>query len=157
MKTHKPRISLDLQIACQACNLPSMTLFKQWSTAALGKHASGAQLCIRLVDAAESAELNQHYRNKPSATNVLSFPFEAPEGLQVAQGYLGDIVICADVVAQEASEQQKPELAHWAHMTIHGVLHLLGYDHVEDAQAVEMEALETQLLSEFGFANPYGD
>ncbi len=149
-----PRIKLDLQIACQAANIPTQTLFKQCVSMAIGHDAA---LCIRVVDSEESAVLNGQYRQKPYATNVLSFPFEAPEDVAIAEDYLGDIVICADVVAEEALAQHKPLLAHWAHMTIHGVLHLRGYDHVEEQDALAMESLETQLLTQLGFANPYGD
>jgi probable rRNA maturation factor len=108
---------------------------------------------VRITDEAEIRELNATYRGKDYATNVLSFPFEAPPGVDIP--LLGDIVVCAAVVAREAAEQEKPLQAHWAHMVIHGTLHLLGYDHIEEADAEEMEGLEIRLLADLGYANPY--
>jgi probable rRNA maturation factor len=101
------------------------------------------------------AQLNQHYRGKPGPTNVLSFPADLPESLQLP--LLGDIVICAPVVAREAVEQGKPAAAHWAHMAVHGALHLLGYDHICETEATEMEDLETAILATLGFPCPYPD
>ena len=115
------------------------------------------EVSIQIVDEAGISELNETYRHKSGPTNVLSFPFEAPPGLpeEEAQALLGDIVICAQVVAQEAQQQNKSLQAHWAHMVVHGVLHLLGYDHLNDAEAEQMESLEVQLLNELAFPNPY--
>jgi probable rRNA maturation factor len=151
-------IELDLQNALQQQppGLPAEVDFERWVAAAL--HGSGAardetQLTIRLVDEAEITELNATYRHQDKATNVLSFPFEAPPGVDIP--LLGDIIICAAVVAREADEQGKPLKAHWAHMVIHGTLHLLGYDHIDDAEAELMEGLEIALLSGLGYANPY--
>lgn len=110
-------------------------------------------MTIRLVDEAESHELNLTYRGKDKPTNVLSFPFEAPPGIEMP--LLGDLIICRQVVEQEAKEQQKPLEAHWAHMVVHGSLHLLGYDHIEDDEAEEMESLETEIMLALGYEDPY--
>ena len=133
--------------------LPNAQQFEHWVLAALEGKLSEAELVIRIVEATESAELNGTYRNKSVPTNVLSFPFEAPPEVELP--LLGDLVICAEVVAQEAEEQGKALHAHWAHMVIHGVLHLLGYDHIENDEAEEMEKLEIELLASLGYNNPY--
>ena len=112
-----------------------------------------AELSIRIVDEAESADLNHTYRHKSGPTNVLSFPCEVPDGVPL--DLLGDLVICAPVVAREAQAQGKASEAHWAHMVIHGVLHLRGYDHIDTAEAERMEALEIDILSRLGYPNPY--
>ena len=114
------------------------------------------ELSLRLVDEAECADLNQRYRGKAGPTNVLSFPFEPPPGIKGPR-YLGDLVICVPVVVREVAEQGKAPEAHWAHLVVHGVLHLLGYDHLDEAEAQEMEALETRLLANLGFPPPYAD
>ncbi|MEW6647703.1 MAG: rRNA maturation RNase YbeY [Pseudomonadota bacterium] len=146
-------IDLDLQIASAASGLPAEDDFRSWVEAALAGRRAEAELTIRVVDEEESAELNGTYRHKQGPTNVLSFPFEAPPG--VALPLLGDIVICAPVVAREAQEQDKTAAAHWAHMTVHGCLHLLGYDHIDPAEAEIMENLERDVLSALGYADPY--
>lgn len=114
---------------------------------------SSPELSIRVVGRKESQTLNQHYRGKDKPTNVLSFPAEFPEGLDIP--LLGDLVICSPVVASEADEQNKTLEAHWAHMVIHGTLHLMGYDHIHDKDAELMEALETSLLQSLGYDDPY--
>ncbi len=145
---------LDLQLATQAQDLPSQAQLEAWVTAALqGAGREETELTIRIVDDAESQALNSQYRGKDKPTNVLSFPFEAPPG--IALPLLGDLVICAPVVAQEAQEQGKTLAAHWAHMVIHGTLHLLGYDHIKDQDAERMEAKETALLDSLGYPDPY--
>ncbi|GAA5186112.1 rRNA maturation RNase YbeY [Ferrimonas gelatinilytica] len=144
---------LDLQIAVEDANLPTHDQFQAWVDAALAGQAGEHELTIRVCDAAESQQLNRDYRGKDKPTNVLSFPFEAPPGIELP--LLGDLVICAEVVAQEAAEQEKSLMDHWAHMVIHGCLHLIGYDHIEDQDAEEMEALEQQLLAQLGIADPY--
>lgn len=146
-------IDLDLQIATEAPELPAEADILRWVEAAVGDAMAEAQLTVRITDEEEIRELNATYRGKDYATNVLSFPFEAPPGVDLP--LLGDIVICAAVVAREAAEQEKPLQAHWAHMVIHGTLHLLGYDHIEEADAEEMEGLEIGLLADLGYANPY--
>jgi len=113
------------------------------------------QLVVRLVDEQESADLNLNYRHKAGPTNVLSFPFEPPPG--VRDSHLGDLVICAQVVRREAMEQGKPEADHWAHMLVHGVLHLLGYDHQDETEAERMESLERRILASCHIPDPYRD
>jgi probable rRNA maturation factor len=132
--------------------VPAEALFRQWAEAAADK-GTDAELSIRIVDEAESAEFNQTYRHKTGPTNVLSFPCEVPVG--VPHDLLGDLVICAPVVEREAQEQGKLAEAHWAHMVVHGVLHLLGYDHLQDDEAVQMESMEIEILSGLGYPNPY--
>ena len=146
-------ITLDLQNACQAANLPEQADFQQWVESALAKYNKPFELTVRLVDIEESQNLNYQYRQKDKPTNVLSFPFEVPEGINL--DLLGDLVVCAEVVEQEAKEQNKPLKAHWAHMIIHGCLHLLGYDHIREDEAQEMEAIEIKILAQLGFNNPY--
>lgn len=146
-------LDLDLQVAVAGHTLPSQQQFELWVTNALSDTMEQAELTIRIVDTEESQTLNSTYRGKDKPTNVLSFPFEVPEGIELP--LLGDLVICASVVETEASEQQKPLEAHWAHMVTHGCLHLLGYDHIIDAEAEEMESLETQLIESLGFTDPY--
>ena len=146
-------ITLDLQLATSAENLPSEDLFQQWVDAALSAYNKPFELTVRIVDIDESQALNKQYRDKDKPTNVLSFPFEVPDGIDLP--LLGDLVICADVVTKEAAEQNKTEQAHWAHMVIHGCLHLLGYDHITEQEADEMESLEIDILSKLGFNNPY--
>jgi probable rRNA maturation factor len=131
--------------------VPEAALFQRWAEAA-GPDGE-AELAIRIVDEAESATLNQTYRQKTGPTNVLGFPFEVPAGIPNA--LLGDLVICAPVVEREAREQGKPPDAHWAHMVIHGVLHLRGYDHLDEAEAKRMEALEVEILARLEYPNPY--
>ncbi|WDE10494.1 rRNA maturation RNase YbeY [Thalassomonas haliotis] len=146
-------IELDLQLASEATDIPEQALFQAWVEQILGRFEKDFELTIRVVDSSESRQLNHQYRGKDKATNVLSFPFEVPEG--IALNLLGDLVICTDVVRLEASEQNKTLTAHWAHMVTHGCLHLLGYDHINDNEAIEMESLETEILAELGFNNPY--
>lgn len=147
-------LDLDLQIACEAPGVPETGRFHAWASAALAGRREAAELTIRVVDDTEGAELNQRYRGRPGPTNVLSFPFDPPPGLP-PQDLIGDLVICAPVVAREACEQGKPEEAHWAHLVVHGTLHLLGFDHLTDPDAVEMEAMETIILDGLGFPSPY--
>ena len=145
-------IELDLQRAGCFANAPSDAQFEAWVTAVL-EPDSDAELTIRLVDREESRGLNRSYRGKDRETNVLSFPADLPDGVDLP--LLGDIVICAPLVEEEALGQGKPVEDHWAHLTLHGLLHLLGYDHVEESDAEVMEALETTLLAGLGIADPY--
>lgn len=145
-------VTIDLQLASDASNIPSEAEFSAWANAACQNQAEH-EITIRIVDQQESQDLNRDYRGKDKPTNVLSFPFEAPP--QITLNLLGDLIICAPVVAREATEQNKRLTDHWAHMTIHGTLHLLGYDHINDAEAEQMEQLEIAILSGFGIANPY--
>lgn len=148
------QVELDLQLATAAGDLPGEAQLRQWCELALRQRTAPSELTIRIVDEAEGRELNHTWRGKDYATNVLSFPAEIPDGL-LDIPLLGDLVICAPVVAREAAEQGKRAEAHWAHLVIHGCLHLLGYDHIDDAEAEEMEVLERQLLAELGYPDPY--
>lgn len=148
------KMIIDLQIACeQESGLPTAEQIEQWATAAVQPQTDEVEMTVRIVDEAESHELNLNYRGKDRPTNVLSFPFECPDEVELP--LLGDLVICRQVVEREAQEQDKPLMAHWAHMVVHGSLHLLGYDHIEDDEAEEMESLETQIMTGLGFADPY--
>lgn len=147
-------VTLDLQLACADTDgLPGEAQLQGWLDGTILGFQEEAEVTVRIVDEAESRELNLTYRGKDKPTNVLSFPFEAPPGMELP--LLGDLVICRQVVEQEAAEQNKPLEAHWAHMVVHGSLHLLGYDHIEDDEAEEMEQLERDIMQELGFADPY--
>lgn len=141
-----PSLHLTLQIASQHSSIPSKSQFKKWANAAL---RVDTEVTIRIVDEDEGRALNNTYRGKDYATNVLTFPLAETPHL------LGDIIICAPVVAAEARAQNKPLEAHYAHLTVHGILHLHGYDHEKAAQAELMESLETAIISKLGYANPY--
>ncbi len=151
------RLDVGVSYALPRAGLPAAASFRKWVAAALAGRIREADLAIRLVDADEGQALNRHYRGKDYATNVLSFPAEVPEGLpkNVRFPLLGDLVICAPVVAREAAEQGKPVAAHYAHLTVHGVLHLLGWDHEHDKDAEAMEQLEREVLAELGLPDPY--
>jgi len=146
------RVRLDFENA-STHKVPSKTAFKQWVSAALNTRRAKAELSLRIVDSDEMRELNKRYRGADYATNVLSFPADLPPELKLP--HLGDIVICAEVVEREAQEQHKTSTAHWAHMVVHGTLHLLGYDHIDNADAEIMEALEIDILNGLSFDNPY--
>lgn len=147
-------IELDLQFAVEDhSGLPSAEMLQIWLEKTIVPFQPQAEVTIRIVDETESHQLNFDYRGKDKPTNVLSFPFEAPPGMEL--DLLGDLVICRQVVEQEAIEQNKPLMAHWAHMVVHGSLHLLGYDHIEDDEAEEMESLESEIMQEMGFEDPY--
>lgn len=147
-------VLVDLQIATENIEgLPTEEQIVQWATGAVQPEGNEVEMTVRIVDEAESQELNLTYRGKDRPTNVLSFPFECPDEVELP--LLGDLVICRQVVEREAAEQEKPLMAHWAHMVVHGCLHLLGYDHIEDDEAEEMESLETQIMQGLGFDDPY--
>jgi probable rRNA maturation factor len=150
-------IDLDLQIASHTEEeVPDYDNFYKWVASVLEKyHKLDTELTIRVVNEIEMARLNEDYRDKPGTTNVLTFPFEPPPNLLLP--ILGDIVICAPVITREAKEQHKTLVSHWAHITIHGCLHLLGFDHIEPDEAEEMESIEVALMQELGFSNPYGE
>lgn len=145
--------NLDLQLASSEASLPTLDNFKTWLSLAIPSEQQQWDITLRVVDEAESQSLNRDYRGKDYPTNVLSFPADVPAELNIP--LLGDLVICAPVVAREACEQGKPLAAHWAHLCIHGALHLLGYDHQTDEEAEAMEAIETKLIMGLGFADPY--
>jgi probable rRNA maturation factor len=144
---------VDIQMASASEEAPDPQSIERWIGAAIGDQRESTELSIRIVDAEEGQALNEQFRGSTGATNVLSFPFEneSPKPLPL----IGDIVICAPVVAKEAREQNKALNAHWAHMIIHGVLHLLGYDHQNENEANLMESLETEIMQGLGFPPPY--
>jgi probable rRNA maturation factor len=144
-----------IQKAVANISMPSMKELKQWSTTVLQKKVVAAEMTVRIVDKREIQQLNKTYRHKNKPTNVLSFPFETPKDIHLEIPILGDIVICAEIVNQEAREQGKTEKAHWAHMLTHGILHLLGYDHENVRDAERMENEEKMILHGLGFPNPY--
>jgi probable rRNA maturation factor len=148
------KLQLSVRYALARRGLPSAVTLKRYAHAALlGLRRRRAQVDVHIVGTRESARLNARYRSKAGATNVLSFPFLAPPGAR--SDLLGDVVICAPVVRREAREQGKSERAHWAHMVVHGILHLRGYEHDTDAQAATMERREAGALRALGFMNPY--
>jgi probable rRNA maturation factor len=149
------RSQVAIQYAVSRRGVPSAASFRRWVDAATKKEAGS--ICIRIVGSAESRELNRQWRQKDKPTNVLSFPYSLPkaQGLASNASPLGDLVICAPVVAREAREQGKALSAHWAHMVIHGTLHLQGYDHVNNRDAKKMEAREVEILARFGYQDPY--
>ena len=145
-------IHLDVQYAVQDSKLPSVNDFEQWA-AAIPSDNVDVTACIRIVDEEEAKRLNKEFRNINKATNVLSFPADIPK--EVGINFLGDVIICAPLVCKEAVAQDKNPNSHWAHLLIHGILHLQGYDHNNVEQAEEMENLEIKILEEIGIKNPY--
>ncbi|WP_069471741.1 rRNA maturation RNase YbeY [Candidatus Marithrix sp. Canyon 246] len=148
------KADIDIQYVSKAADLPNSEMINAWVNAALQSiDEPNPELTIRIVDEVEAQELNEKWRQRSYPTNVLSFPFESPPGINIP--LLGDIIICAAVVKHEAAEQQKYVESHWAHMIIHGCLHLLGYDHISDYEANIMENLEIDILHSLGYSNPY--
>ncbi len=156
-------IELELQNPYDFDSIPKVDNLQKWSKAALQKTGQSVSLVIRVVNEEEGIDLNQTYRDKNSATNVLSFPYEVPDYAvdipelqdEYSQQHLGDLVLCEKVVIEEAKVQNKTAEQHWAHLIIHGVLHLQGYDHINDDDAEKMESLEIKILDSLGFENPY--
>jgi probable rRNA maturation factor len=162
---------LDLQLASEQSDIPAQNDFVEWLDQVFAAlNIADKEITIRIVDEPESQQLNYQYRSKNSSTNVLSFPFEMPDFMGLVDdnddeqnnsladaefNLLGDLVICAPVVTKEAQQQNKPLLHHWAHMVVHGTLHLLGYDHINDDDAEHMEALERQILQQLAIDDPY--
>lgn len=144
---------LDFQVVSESKQLPAQTLFKYWVDAVLHDESQDSEIVIRIVDEDEMIQFNEQYRDKKGATNILSFPFEPPEGIE--SDLLGDLLVCASVIEAEALQQSKKLEHHWAHMIIHGVLHLIGYNHLEEQEAEEMEALEIKILRSIKIDNPY--
>ena len=152
--THGPTvIDVSVSYGLPRAGIPAATSFRRWVAAALDGRIRRADLAIRLVDNKEGRALNRHYRGKDYATNVLSFPAELPEGVKLP--LLGDLVICVPVVAREAREQGKQLNDHYAHLTVHGALHLLGWDHEDEREAECMEQLEREILATLGISDPY--
>ncbi|MCY4472010.1 MAG: rRNA maturation RNase YbeY [Kistimonas sp.] len=150
-------VMLDLQVASCSRQLPTSESLSQWVSSAVGTRRTQAQVSVRLVDAEEGQQLNWQWRGIQKATNVLSFPADLPQEVAAEVPLLGDIVVCVPVVEQEARTQDKSLAAHWAHMVVHGTLHLLGYDHQTGQEALVMERLEADILRELGFDDPYED
>ncbi|CAH9049519.1 Endoribonuclease YbeY [Pseudoalteromonas sp. CIP111854] len=148
-------IDLDLQVVCEFDDLPSQAQFELWASKALTPYLPNSELTIRITDEHESQELNHQYRGKNKPTNVLSFPFEAPPGIELK--LVGDLIICPHIVKQESIDQDKPFHEHFAHMVIHGCLHLIGFDHINEKDAMEMETLEKEFLAQLGISDPYRD
>lgn len=161
MKKNPQRLNnhIEIQSVCKSASLPDRKKIRSWVDAALEESVQSYNCVIRIVDEQESAELNQQYRHKSGPTNILSFPFEMPGGIDPSElsetSMLGDLVICAPVVEKEALEQNKKPEHHWAHIVIHGTLHLLGYDHIDEIEAEEMENKEIAILKKFYINNPY--
>lgn len=153
------QLELEIQRCSKSDDIPRDEAFRLWAETALDGRQGLLSMTIRVVDEAEALGFNRDYRGKEYATNVLSFPAELPAGLpdDVRQSQLGDLLICAPVVAREAHEQRRPTNDHWAHLVIHGVLHLLGYDHQQRDEAEVMESLETVMLARLGIGDPYRD
>lgn len=149
------QLEVSVSYGLPRTGLPSAASFKRWAAAACDGRIRNADLAIRVVDSKEGLALNRHYRGKDLPTNVLSFPAELPPGVEMPMPLLGDLVICAPVVAREAEEQGKALNAHYAHLTVHGVLHLLGLDHEDEREAVAMEQLEREILADLGYGDPY--
>ncbi|MFK5914238.1 MAG: rRNA maturation RNase YbeY [Woeseiaceae bacterium] len=147
---------IDIDVQREVAALPNDIELLNWVRQTLSsENYADAELTLRFVDTKESTELNEQYRHKQGSTNVLSFPFDAPKEIKDELNLLGDLIICSDVVKKEAVEQNKKEISHWAHMVVHGTLHLLGYDHLTDAEAEVMETKEITILSQLGYADPY--
>ena len=146
---------VDLQLACEFENLPSEAQFQRWAALVLDELKPNSEVTIRIADEQESQSLNHSYRGKDKPTNVLSFEFDAPPGVELP--LVGDLIICPQVVYGEALEQEKDFHEHFAHMVVHGCLHLLGYDHTSEHDAHVMEAMEKRLLASINISDPYRD
>ncbi|MHB8454264.1 MAG: rRNA maturation RNase YbeY [Acidiferrobacterales bacterium] len=151
------KLRISVQYAYAGVDVPEKTSIAKWARAALKGHSiEQVELVVRIVDETESAALNHQYRQKTGPTNVLSFSYETPVSQEIADPVLlGDIVICGPVVVREARSQGKEVAAHWAHMVIHGIMHLRGYDHIHDTDAKIMEELESRVVRRLGFPDPY--
>ena len=146
-------VKVEVQYAVTDPNIPTQQDFQHWASVIEAKFNEREDVAIRIVDEGEITNLNNDYRNRAQATNVLAFPTEIPKGTGLP--FIGDIVICAPIVAKQAAEQGKSLSSHWAHLTLHGILHLQGYDHIDSADARIMEQLEAHLMQKLGFPNPY--
>ena len=146
-------VKIEVQYALRDPSLPGEKDFSKWAAAVESKIHATDEVALRVVGQQEITRLNERYRKKSQPTNVLSFPADLPA--QITLSFLGDIIICAPMVVKEADQQHKTHASHWAHMAVHGILHLQGYDHGNDQEAAEMENLEIEILNRLGFANPY--
>lgn len=147
---------INIQRATRQSYSPSFVLLRKWANTTLSyMSAPPCELTLRIVSSKEMTELNGTYRDKHKATNVLSFPSSLPDEIDLPKKYLGDIALCAEVINQEAASQNKTTESHWAHMIVHGLLHLLGYDHEEEGPAEIMEQFEIKILASMGYAHPY--
>jgi len=144
---------IEIQAVFDSADQPDRQQIQLWVDTALDDYDHDTEIVVRIVGVEESAELNEQYRHKSGPTNILSFPVDLPEGIEL--DLLGDLVICAPVVEKEALEQDKPLAHHWAHIIVHGVLHLLGYDHIDDDEAELMENKEIAILNKLHINNPY--
>ncbi|MFI3155926.1 MAG: rRNA maturation RNase YbeY [Methylococcaceae bacterium] len=144
---------MEIQAIFESAGQPDQQQIQLWVDAALEGYDQDTEIVVRIVDEQESAELNEQYRHKSGPTNILSFPLDVPEGIQL--DLLGDLVICAPVLEKEALQQDKLLTHHWAHIIVHGVLHLLGYDHIDDDEAELMENKEIAILNKLNINNPY--
>ena len=148
-------VAVRVQYAVLRRGLPAPASFRRWAGAALAGRRAVAEVGVRVVDREEGAALNHRYRGKDGPTNVLSFPFDPPPGVDLP--WLGELVLCAPVVEEEARSQGKAPRSHWAHLVVHGILHLVGYDHGSEAEAAVMERVEVEVLRGLGIDDPYGD
>jgi probable rRNA maturation factor len=146
---------IEIQTVFESLGQPDQKQIQLWVDTALEGYDQDTEIVVRIVDERESAELNEQYRHKSGPTNILSFPVDLPEGIEL--DLLGDLVICAPVLEKEALEQDKLLVHHWAHIVVHGVLHLLGYDHIDEAQAELMESKEIAILNKLHINNPYSE
>ncbi len=144
---------INVEYVSNASELPAEAMIAHWAQAALEGHERYVEVGVRIVDESEIIELNQRFRKRAEPTNVLSFPFEDPPGTQT--DVLGDVVVCAPIVSSQAQTEGKPLSAHWAHMIVHGIMHLRGYDHESPEEANAMEHMETRILEGLGFPDPY--
>lgn len=149
------KYKVQLQDASSCGSIPDIFSIQRWVDETLSQRLDTAELVIRVVNEDEMAELNKNYRKKSGPTNILSFPADFPDDIIMDHPLLGDLIICGSIIEKEAKEQQKPILHHWAHIIIHGLLHLLGYDHEDDKEAEEMEAIEITILKKLHIPNPY--
>jgi probable rRNA maturation factor len=147
------KVNVDVENVSSYEDIPDQTCFHQWVSASLSNYKNSAEVAIRIINEDESAKLNYQFRKKNYATNILSFPADLPKSLNLS--LLGDLAVCVQVVIREAIEQNKEINAHWAHIIVHGSLHLIGYDHEDDLAAKNMEALEIKILGDLNFPSPY--
>jgi probable rRNA maturation factor len=148
-------LRVDVQVAVKGVDMPTQGQLRSWARRAWQDGDAQAEVVLRVASENESRRLNREFRGQDRPTNILSFPYEPLPELGLY--HVGDLVLCAPIVAREAVEQGKPAPAHWAHMVVHGLLHLQGYDHVEPADALKMESLEAEILTDLGFCDPYAD